>query len=69
MIKYIHDSNGKMEAAVVPIDVWDLIKLHFKEMNEKKSSYDYAPTDFEQTMAGLDIDIDTELQDIEKEWK
>ena len=69
MIKYIHDANGKIESAIVPIDLWHLIKLHFKEMNAKKSSYDYSPTDFEQTMAGLDLDIDAELQDIEKEWK
>ncbi|MFK7947704.1 MAG: hypothetical protein AB8G11_08945 [Saprospiraceae bacterium] len=69
MIKYIHDSNGKVEAAIVPIDLWDLIKQHFKEMNAKKSSYEYSPTDFEQTMAGLDLDIDEALKDIEKEWR
>lgn len=69
MIKYIHDAKGKKEAAVVPIDLWELIKQHFKEMNAKKSSYDYSPTDFEQTMAGLDVDIDAELNNIEKEWK
>lgn len=69
MIKYIHNSNGKVESAVVPIAVWNLIKQHFKEMNAKKSSYDYAPTDFEQTMAGLDLDIDEALRDIENEWK
>ena len=69
MIKYVHDNNGNVEAAIVPIDLWNLIKEHFKEMNAKKSSYDYSPTDFEQTMAGLDLDIDAELKDIEKEWK
>lgn len=69
MIKYVHDAHGKVEAAIVPIDLWNLIKHHFKEMNNKKSSYDYSPTDFEQTMSGLDIDIDTELNNIEKDWK
>jgi|AntRauTorckE5430_2_1112549.scaffolds.fasta_scaffold07125_2 hypothetical protein len=69
MVKYIHDANGKIESAIVPIDLWQLVQQHFKEMNERKSSYDYSPTDFEQTMAGLDLDIDTELNDIEKDWK
>jgi hypothetical protein len=69
MVKYIHDANGKIESAIVPIDLWQLIQQHFKEMNERKSSYDYSPTDFEQTMAGLDLDIDTELNNIEKDWK
>jgi secreted protein with Ig-like and vWFA domain len=69
MVKYIHDANGKIESAIVPMDLWQLIQQHFKEMNKRKSSYDYSPTDFEQTMAGLDLDIDTELNDIEKDWK
>lgn len=69
MVKYIHDAHGKIESAIVPIDLWQLIQQHFKEMNERKSSYDYSPTDFEQTMASLDLDIDTELNDIEKDWK
>jgi hypothetical protein len=38
-------------------------------MNEKKSSYDYSPTDFEQMMAGLDIDVDDEFENIEKQWR
>jgi hypothetical protein len=69
MVKYIHDAKGKIESAIVPIDLWQLIQQHFKDMNQSKSSYDYSPTDFEQTMAGLDLDIDTELNDIEKDWK
>ncbi len=69
MIKYVQDENGKIESAIVPIEIWQLIKQHFKEMNARKSSYDYAPSDFEQTMAGLDLDIDAELNNIEKDWK
>lgn len=69
MVKYIHDSKGKIESAIVPIDLWQLIQQHFKEMNKRKSAYDYTPSDFEQTMAGLDIDIDAELNNIEKDWK
>jgi hypothetical protein len=69
MVKFIHDAKGKIESAIVPIDLWELIQQHFKDMNQRKSSYDYSPTDFEQTMAGLDLDIDTELNDIEKDWK
>ncbi len=69
MIKYVHGEKGKVEAAIVPIEVWELIKAHFKEMNSKKSSYDYSPTDFEQMMAGLDIDVDEEFDNIEKQWR
>lgn len=69
MIKYVHDGQGKKEAVIVPIDLWDLIQTHFKELNNRKSSYDYAPSDFEEVMSGLDLDVDTEFDTIDKDWK
>lgn len=69
MIKYVYDNNGKKEAAIIPIDIWDLIQEHFKELNETKSSYDYSPSDFEEVMATLDIDVETELKNITNDWK
>lgn len=69
MIKYVQDTNGKIEAAIVPFDLWKLIQQHFKELNSKKSAFEYSPTDFEQTMAGLDLDIEEALNNIEKDWK
>ena len=69
MIKYVYDSNGKKEAAIVPIDIWDLIQEHFRELNESKSSYDYSPSDFEEVMATLDIDVEKELKNITNDWK
>jgi hypothetical protein len=69
MVKYVQNTNGKIEAAIVPIDLWKLIQQHFKELNTKKSAFEFSPTDFEQTMASLDLDIEEALDNIEKEWK
>ncbi len=68
MIKYVHDAKGNKESVIIPLDLWDMIQAHFKELNNRKSTYDFAPTDFEEVMSGLDLDVDHEFDNIDKDW-
>jgi hypothetical protein len=38
-------------------------------MNQQKSAYDFAPTDFEEVMTTLNIDLDKDLESIDKAWR
>jgi hypothetical protein len=69
MVKYIQDEKGRVEAAVVPIELWELIKKHFHDARLRKGRNEAATTDFEQMMAGLDIDVEEDFKKINDFWK
>lgn len=69
VVNYIYNTNGQIEYAVIPYNVWDSIKNYtelFEIKSEKKNEFD--PTEFIGMLSHYNFDLEVELQEIKKQW-
>ncbi|WP_297189730.1 hypothetical protein, partial [Thermococcus sp.] len=57
-IEYVYGKNGKIKAVIIPIEVWEKIKVKF-----------FDPSEFEGIYKDLKIDLEKELRELREEWE
>ena len=57
-IEYVYGKNGKIKAVIIPIEVWEKIKVKF-----------FDPSEFRGIYKDLKIDLEKELRELREEWE
>lgn len=73
-INYIYDTQGKLEYAVVPIQIWETVQSYLPknvsdDLVEKESAYKkFEPKDYFGMLSHLNLDAEQELSNMRAEW-
>jgi hypothetical protein len=73
ILNFIYNQSGQPEYAVVPIQIWEILKHHLNQpvqtvppVSVKPPPFD--PTQYEGMISSKNLDIETELQLMRSEW-
>lgn len=71
-INYLYSSEGALEYAVVPIEVWDMVKMYIPQnvldTEVIPSNSTFEPNDYLGMLAHLNLDIEQEITNMRSEW-
>ena len=71
-VNYIYNTKGKPEYAVVPYILWEELEKLIDEKaasQVKKMKKIFEPSKYYGILKHLDLDINTEIKNMRKEWK
>ncbi len=70
-VKYIYDSTGEIEYAVIPYSIWKKIKKNItgnKIEKPKEEKKDFDPSEYKGMLSHLNLDIEKELRNMKDQW-
>jgi len=69
IVNYIYNTNGQIEYAVIPYDIWDSIKNYAIDLELKsKNKQEFDPSEFVGMLSHYNFDLDYELQEMRNQW-
>jgi hypothetical protein len=73
VLNFIYNQSGQPEYAVVPIQIWEMLKQHLTQPVEvlplvTVKPVPFDPTQYEGMIRYKNLDIETELQKMRSEW-
>ncbi len=71
-VNYLYSPDGILEYAVVPIEVWDMVKMYIPQnvldTAAIPSNSSFEPNDYFGMLAHLNLDVEQELTNMRSEW-
>ncbi len=71
MVKYVYNSNGKIEYALIPYMIWKKIKIYID--NDEivlpiKNKKEFNPSEYRGMLSHLNLDIEQEIKNLRNQW-
>ena len=71
-VKYIYNSEGKIESAVIPFKIWNKIKFYVYESENELNKHDkkeFNPSEYKGLLSHYHFDIEHEIENIKNHRK
>lgn len=71
VVKYIYNSNGKIEYTLVPYIIWKDLKKYIdndKIITPIKNKKEFNPSEYRGMLSHLNLDIEKEIQNLRNQW-
>lgn len=71
-VNYLYNSEGGLEYAIVPIEIWELVKMYVPQnvldTEAIPSNSTFEPNDYFGMLSHLNLDIEQEITNMRTEW-
>lgn len=64
-IQYVYDENGKRTAIIIPIQLWNEMRLKVKEREKEQV---FNPSKYRGIYKNLTINLKDEIKKLRQEW-